>query len=214
VTLIVPERPEAAALDQAAPALLPDRLDLLVVVGTDHHPFDRIMHWVDEWVLLQPTGYRAVVQYGSAVKPVMAEGSALFAHDELHRLMTLADVVVMHGGPASIIEARRLGKVPVVVPRNPDRGEHVDGHQLRFTRRLSELGLVALCETQASFVTTLRNADREPARLRVSETSVGLGAPNKRDGVEAVRRIVDDLIVRGSGNVVLRTCTFGRYGRR
>ena len=208
---------EATSFDEPlrlVPAFSPERLDLLAAVGTDHHPFDRLVRWVDEWVPQQGAGYRAVVQYGSAAQPTVAEGRALFAHDELQRLMSVAGVVVMHGGPASIIEARRLGKVPVVVPRAPGHGEHVDGHQLRFTRRLSELGLVALCESQDDFVTTLTEAGRDPAFLRVAGGSIGLGAPDKADGVEAVRHIVDGLIARGPGNSVVRLCTLGRYGKR
>ena len=185
-----------------------------MVVGTDHHPFDRLVQWVDQWVAQRGDGYRAVVQHGAAAAPAVAEGSSLVAHDELQGLMALAQVIVMHGGPASIIEARRLGKVPVVVPRAPEHGEHVDGHQQRFTRRLSELGLVALCETQADFTTTLTNAGRDPALLQVSGTSTGLGGADTCDGVEAVRLIVDGLITRRSGSAVLRLCAPWRYGKR
>lgn len=212
MTLTSPEPTRLAAPLPALPAPAPEGLDLLVVVGTDYHPFDRLVQWVDEWVALQGAGYRAVVQYGSGKAPVVAEGSASFAHDELRRLMSLARVVVMHGGPASILEARRLGKVPVVVPREPGHGEHVDSHQVRFTRRLSESGLVALCVTQADFVFALTGADSDPARLRVLTMSTGLGAFDNRDGVEAVRRIVDDLITRRSGSPVMRMLSW--YAKR
>ena len=32
----------------------------------------------------------------------------------------------------------QYGKIPVVVPRDPEFNEHVDNHQILFTRRLEE----------------------------------------------------------------------------
>jgi UDP-N-acetylglucosamine transferase subunit ALG13 len=73
----------------------------------------------------------------------VATGSALIPHDELQELMDRADVVVCHGGPTTIMEARRRGITPVVVARSGRLGEHVDGHQELFADRMARRGLVA-----------------------------------------------------------------------
>ena len=41
-------------------------LKVLVSVGTDHHVFDRLMGWVEEWVAQAPEGTSVVVQHGSS----------------------------------------------------------------------------------------------------------------------------------------------------
>ncbi|MDN7120506.1 glycosyl transferase family 28 [Nocardioides sp. ChNu-153] len=85
-----------------------------------------------------------VVQHGHSAEPRVAEGHAFVDHDDLERLVRTADVVVCHGGPGTIMDARRAGHVPVCVPRDPSLGEHVDGHQQRFAEVAGDAGMVQL----------------------------------------------------------------------
>ncbi len=140
---------------------------LLVVVGTDHHPFDRLVGWVDEWLEAQPDPPRAVVQYGTSSKPRLAQGVPTTGRSELDELMREADVVVTHGGPATITEVRRFGKLPLVVARDPRLGEHVDHHQQRFTRRMDASGFVRECATRDDLHLQLSSAVADPATVAV-----------------------------------------------
>lgn len=116
---------------------------VLAMVGTDHHPFDRMVAWVDAWAAEHPD-VRCFVQYGTSTPPAVAEGSSMVDRDRLQELMAQAAVVVSHGGPSTIVESLRLGRRPVVVPRSPTGGEHVDGHQERFAAFVRDRGLVDL----------------------------------------------------------------------
>lgn len=113
---------------------------VLGLVGTDHHPFDRLVGWLDA-LAADRDDVRVLVQYGTSRPPAHAEGVALLPKDGLAALIEEAAVVVSHGGPSTIVEAYRSGLVPVVVPRSPDHGEHVDGHQQRFVRFAEQRGL-------------------------------------------------------------------------
>ena len=42
--------------------------------------------------------------------------------------------MITHGGPASFIEVLQAGKIPVVVPRLAEFGEHVNDHQEEFVK--------------------------------------------------------------------------------
>jgi UDP-N-acetylglucosamine transferase subunit ALG13 len=73
---------------------------VLVTVGTDHHPFDRLVGWVDDWYAARAgRGLRVVVQHGSSAPPAHAEGHPYLARGRLGRLLGEASVVVCHGGP-------------------------------------------------------------------------------------------------------------------
>lgn len=39
---------------------------VVVTVGGDHHPFNRLMSWIETWLLDEGDRVRCVVQHGSA----------------------------------------------------------------------------------------------------------------------------------------------------
>ncbi|MFL6238688.1 MAG: glycosyltransferase [Actinomycetes bacterium] len=124
---------------------------VLITVGTDHHPFARLIGWVDRWLARHGDRVDAVVQHGTARPPRFGRAVEYLEHAEFLRLAGSAQIVVCHGGPATIAEVRKLGHLPIVVPRRPDQGEHVDDHQMRFTERLSARGLVRVPRDEDEF---------------------------------------------------------------
>ena len=65
---------------------------------------------------------------------------------QMEESIATADIVITHGGPATIALARSAGRLPIVVPRLRRYGEHVDDHQLWYARRLAEAQEVILVE--------------------------------------------------------------------
>lgn len=181
--------PQQIPRPRSAPS--PRRDVVLVAVGTDAHPFDRLIDWLEGWYAGMTGQVSMVVQYGRSRTPRIPGAVDFLDHAELQRVMARAAVVVCHGGPATILEARQHGRLPIVVPRDPRLREHVDDHQQRFVRRLAAAGMVTLCESQESLTTALDIGIRQPAAYAV---------PVNRDRREAqaavahVGRIVDDLI--------------------
>jgi len=150
---------------------------VLVAVGTDHHPFDRVVEWVDAWLEQGAVGrVDALVQYGHSQPPAVADGSSLLDHEDLQDAMNRADVIVCHGGPATITEARRHGKLPICVPRDPERGEHVDSHQQLFARRMGTGGIVRLAETRDALWSALDAALSEPSAFRIASSANGVAS--------------------------------------
>ena len=85
------------------------RPTVLVTVGTDHHRFDRLIGWVDRWAADHPE-VDLVVQHGTAAAPSHGRAVAMLGYDELVESMSTAAVVVAQGGPATIMDARSVGK--------------------------------------------------------------------------------------------------------
>ncbi|MEU5912119.1 glycosyltransferase [Micromonospora sp. NPDC047527] len=169
---------------------------LLVAVGTDKHPFDRLVDWLAQWHTgaAQPVGL--TVQHGHTRAPHLPGAVPFLGHDALQRAMADADLVVCHGGPATILEARRHGHLPIVVPRDPARGEHVDDHQQLFARRLGAAGLVALCETREALHDALTAGQADPSRYAVAADPDAHEA--RRAAVARVGQIVEDLVARST----------------
>lgn len=173
------------------------RAQVLVMVGTDKHPFDRLVDWLRSW---QPTVSDRVVlavQHGHTGADDVPGAVPFLGHAELQAAISAADLVICHGGPATILEARRHGRVPIVVPRDPSHGEHVDDHQLRFARRLGAAGLVVVCETRAALVAALTAGLAEPSRFVVRADPDSARA--RAAAVARVGEIVEDLVVAANG---------------
>jgi len=117
------------------PASDPDPAVILVVTGTHHQPFDRLLHAAD--FVAVATGEPVVAQVGPATLALPhCEVHTSWSPGELERRMDEARIVVLHGGTSVFLAARALGRRPIVVPRRPEHGEHVDDHQVRFVRAL------------------------------------------------------------------------------
>jgi UDP-N-acetylglucosamine transferase subunit ALG13 len=107
---------------------------IFVAVGTHHQPFDRLLQAADR--AAAELGEDLIAQRGSSRVEVRGEIHDLLPPDAFDRLLREARVVVLHAGSSSFLQARAAGRRPILVPRRPERGEHVDDHQVRFTRAL------------------------------------------------------------------------------
>ncbi|GGK08894.1 hypothetical protein GCM10010123_43460 [Pilimelia anulata] len=162
---------------------------VVTVVGTDVHPFDRPLRWLADWYRSRADRPPLVVQYGSSARPDLPGAVPFLDHAALQRAFAAATVVVSHGGPATITEARRHGRVPLVVPRDPALGEHVDDHQQLFARRLADAGMIRLCPDAAALAAELDAGLADPDSLA---TPAGTGGVPP--GVARVGEIIDALI--------------------
>jgi len=161
---------------------------VVVSVGTDHHPFERLVQWADQWAALHPD-CPTFVQSGSSEQPRNVHSAEIVGHGELLRLFSSSLVVVSHGGPSTVMDARASGRLPIVVPRDPARGEHVDGHQMRFGDHLELHGLARLAGSEYEFCQLLDEAIASPRNFRLDDAEVE--APS---GVIEFGSVVDQLL--------------------
>jgi UDP-N-acetylglucosamine transferase subunit ALG13 len=159
---------------------------VLVTVGTDHHPFDRLIGWIDRWT--PPAPVRAVVQYGTAVPPHAAGGVAFLAPDEFAALLDAADAVVCSGGPGAIMETRAVGLRPIVVPRRASLGEHVDDHQRAFADFMAGRDLVTLADDEPGLRRALDAVARDRLTYRIDL------AEHEAEGIARIGSLIDELV--------------------
>jgi UDP-N-acetylglucosamine transferase subunit ALG13 len=100
-------------------------------------------------------------------------------------VLARSDVVVTQGGPGGIMDARRAGRLPVVVPRLAAMGEVVDDHQVAFTQHLAGLGHICRVTTREEFDRALDDAVRNPGTVRCTPLA---------DTARAASRAVDQVV--------------------
>ena len=168
---------------------LPSGQFVFVSVGTDHHPFDRLVDAVERWTAR--SNVACYIQSGTSRRPDTATGLPYLPYPSMAQAMEGAVAVVCHGGPATIMLARQCGRIPIVVPRDPERGEHVDGHQQEFARWMAAKGQVVLAESTTELGHHLDAAIADPERYRVTDED-----DETADAVARFSELVDDLIDR------------------
>ncbi|MEK0396381.1 glycosyltransferase [Lactobacillus delbrueckii] len=112
---------------------------IFVTVGTHEQPFNRLIEKMDELVESGKIKEKVVVQYGfSTYEAKHCEMHKMMSFDEMQQTFKDARIVITHGGPSSFVEALQYGKVPIVVPRQLEFNEHVNNHQVDFTKLIAE----------------------------------------------------------------------------
>lgn len=130
---------------------------IFVTVGTHEQPFNRLIKKVDELVADGTITEPVVMQTGfSTYVPKHCEWHKMLSYDEMKRYIDEARIVITHGGPASFIEVLQAGKIPVVVPRLAEFGEHVNDHQEEFAQVVNKrYGNIIVVENVSELARTL-----------------------------------------------------------
>ena len=112
---------------------------IFVTVGTHEQQFNRLIKAVDD---LKKNGIiteDVVMQTGfSTYEPKYCKWRKLISYQQMEQYVKDAHIVITHGGPASFIMPLQIEKVPIVVPRQYQFGEHVNDHQVTFARAVAE----------------------------------------------------------------------------
>ena len=111
----------------------------VVALGSEQYSFHRAVEAVERAL---PAGVATTWQIGETECRDGVRRNRWLTAAEMSTAMAAADVVITHGGAGSVLTALSAGKVPVVLPRRTDQGEHVDDHQVRMVASLAARGLV------------------------------------------------------------------------
>lgn len=108
---------------------------IFVTVGTHEQQFDRLIEEVDNLKRTNSISEDVLIQSGySNYKVKYCKNKKFLNYDEMIEAITQARIVITHGGPASFLVPLSLKKKPIVVPRMMKFNEHVNDHQVDFTK--------------------------------------------------------------------------------
>lgn len=120
---------------------------IFVTVGSQKIPFDRLLKALDtlkeegkiEDEILVQSGYCTYV-------PKYMQNIPFMSKEEFVAYISKAELLITHGGEGCIVDALKLGKKVIVVPRLSKYGEHVDDHQLEVPGMFAKKNYITLCE--------------------------------------------------------------------
>ena len=162
---------------------------IFVTVGTHEQPFDRLVKKIDELVASEVIKEEVIIQTGfSTYEPKHCKWRKLFPYREMLENVEKARIVITHGGPSSFIMPLQIGKTPIVVPRQFKYGEHVNDHQVAFSRAVSErMGTIIVVTDIDSLGKTIQDYD-----TLVSVMNKGIKS-NNRQFCEELEKLVRNL---------------------
>jgi UDP-N-acetylglucosamine transferase subunit ALG13 len=179
--------PDLPAADRPGPRFV-------VTVGTDHHPFDRLIGWVNDWLVAHPEQAADFFVQSGAATVVPAAASVKFLDTvALSRALDEADVMICHGGPGAISDAWRRGQVPIAVPRLRKLGEVVDDHQVDFCRKLANTGKIRIAEDAASLHALIDEAVADRSGYRLDDLPAEAAAAVAKT-VARFEELINDLV--------------------
>lgn len=140
---------------------------IFVTLGSQKFQFNRLLKAVDE--LQSDETIFAQIGY-SDYKPKNYEYKKFLDRDEFARIMDSSDIVITHGGTGAIINAVKMGKKVIAVPRLKKYGEHVDDHQIQLVEQFKELQLICVCYDAEKISDALEIVKKTTYKKYVSNT--------------------------------------------
>ena len=129
---------------------------ILVIVGTNYFPFDRLIMYVDKKIAPH---HKVFLQLGvSTYTPLNCAHKKFYEESEVDLLLQKCSLVICHGGFGIITKALKANKIVIAVPRNPSLNECLDD-QYELCNYLAAAGLIKTVEDVNMLETTIKTIE-------------------------------------------------------
>ncbi len=117
-------------------------MKIFISVGTQKFPFNRLIQIGDRLAEADPS-FEVFAQSGNSdYIPSHYRSVSFMDKKEYEDKIDQCDILLTHGGVATIITALKKKKAVIVVPRLSKYGEHVDDHQVQIADSFAEMNYV------------------------------------------------------------------------
>lgn len=145
---------------------------ILVTLGTQDKPFTRLLKTIDKEIKNGNIKDKVMVQAGNT--KYESSNMEIFdfkSNDELKDLISKADIVITHGGVATIIESIQKDKKIIAIARLKKYGEHVNDHQLQIIEAFKNDGYLLELKNVKDLVDVIKEAKTFKQKKYVSNTN-------------------------------------------
>lgn len=163
---------------------------IFVTVGTHEQQFNRLLECVDKMKQNNEISEDVIVQSGFCTyEPKQCQWDKMLPYQKMVSAVRDARIVITHGGPSSFIMPLQCGKIPIVVPRRKQYGEHVNDHQVDFCNAVAErFGNIIVADSDDELRNAVINYDSIVASM-----PNGLNSNNEQFNRE-FEKMVSDLL--------------------
>ena len=134
---------------------------VLVTLGTQKFQFDRLLAEIDRLVETGEITCKIFAQTGgSDYEPKHFEHLKFLPKNEMKKMKQNADVIITHGGSGSIIEALKMKKKVIAIPRLEKYGEHVDDHQTEIVSKFADEGYIIQVREMKDLGDAIKNIEK------------------------------------------------------
>lgn len=120
---------------------------ILVTVGTQKFPFNRLLKKVDSLIEQGIITDSVTAQIGySDYHPLHYSYVDFISEEKFDELIKNSDILLTHGGIGTIIKGLLLKKKVIIIPRMKEYKEHVDNHQIEIGERFSQMEYTLFCK--------------------------------------------------------------------
>lgn len=141
---------------------------IFFTLGTDHHPFSRLMNWLCMAVDSELLGTEEILVQHGYTQPFESHSvhfQRFLSYTKMGAAMDSARLIVTHPSTTAF-EAIDRGKVPLVISRLKAYGEHVDDHQEEFVTECSDVLPFHVVRSYEEFVAALTVPMEQDARVQ------------------------------------------------
>lgn len=115
---------------------------ILVTLGTQDKPFERLIKAVEKQIELGNIKDEVIVQAGcTKYKSNKMKIVSYIPIKEFGQLLEKTEYIISHAGVASLVEGLKANKKVIAVARKSEFGEHVNNHQEQIVENFGQLRL-------------------------------------------------------------------------
>lgn len=145
---------------------------IFICVGSREYQFDRLIEHVDVLSAKGAIEDTVYAQIGcSSYIPVNFKYKRFISTEEYINCLSDADLIISHGGTGSLIQALKMGKQVVAVPRLVKYGEAIDDHQVQIIDVLEEAGYIKKVMNIEGLLGAIEDIKRNPITKRYQASS-------------------------------------------
>lgn len=135
---------------------------IFITLGSQKFQFNRLLKEMDNLIENEYINEDVIAQTGySDYKPLNYKYKNFFSRDEFNDLLEKCDLVITHGGTGAIVNALKLRKKVIAIPRKAEFKEHVDNHQTQIINQFEKLGYIigGDCDDLQKMIKRIRNIE-------------------------------------------------------
>ena len=144
---------------------------IFVTVGSQKFQFNRLLKEIDKLIDNKIIKEEVFAQIGvSDYVPKNYKYKKFLNGEEFSNNLTNCDLVITHAGTGVIVNAVKLEKKVIAIPRLAKYKEHVDNHQIQLIDEFKELNFIEPCYEIEDLEKALKNVKKKKYNKYISNT--------------------------------------------